>query len=97
MSVMVLFAANTFKFSQVLQTAIDITGPNQSPVTGYSVEYAGFFALYVLVGALMTMNLFVAFIIDGFNPVMCVFRIHCTLLALTRHCAATRFQPTPAH
>lgn len=48
-------------------TAMDITELHKSPVEGFSQGYALFFVLYVIVGALFVMNLFVGFIVDGFN------------------------------
>lgn len=46
---------------------MDVTGVDQQPQRNHSLYNATFFVMYVLVGGLFVMNLFVGFIVDGFN------------------------------
>jgi hypothetical protein len=66
-SVNALFRVNNMNYVVMQFTAMDITELHKSPVQGNSKAYAIFFVLYVIVGALFVMNLFVGFIVDGFN------------------------------
>lgn len=62
-----LFRVNTIKYVGILTEVMDITELNQSPKKGHSEVLALFFVVYLIVGALFVMNLFVGFIVDGFN------------------------------
>ena len=53
--------------SMLLQISMDVTSPDQQLQRNYSLYNAAFFIMYVLVGGLFVMNLFVGFIVDGFN------------------------------
>jgi len=66
-SFMTLFMVSTFKFVAIMWACMDITDVNVSPLQNNSTHWSVFYILYILVGALFVMNLFVAFIIDGFN------------------------------
>ncbi len=66
-SILTLFRINTVKYVQIIYDVQDITTFNQSPRPGRSPELALFLVVYLIVGALFVMNLFVGFIVDGFN------------------------------
>ena len=66
-SFMTLFVVQTYKFSIIMQTSMDVTGVGTSPARNASVHNASFFVLYVVVGGIFVMNLFIGFIVDGFN------------------------------
>ena len=66
-SFMTLFVVQTYKFSIIMQTSMDVTGVGASPARNASVYNASFFVLYVVVGGIFVMNLFIGFIVDGFN------------------------------
>ena len=51
----------------VHQISMDVTSLDTQLQRNYSQHNAAFFILYVLVGGLFVMNLFVGFIVDGFN------------------------------
>ena len=54
-------------WSMLLQISMDVTSPDQQLHRNNSMYNAAFFIMYVLVGGLFVMNLFVGFIVDGFN------------------------------
>eukprot|EP00961_Rhodomonas_salina_P116270 1564820-Rhodomonas_salina.1 len=62
-----LFRVNTLKYVAVVSDAMDITEFQKSPKEGHSMYYSVFFIIYLIIGALFVMNLFVGFIVDGFN------------------------------
>lgn len=62
-----LYRVNTIKWVGIVQDAMDITSLDQSPEQDNSRVNALFFVIYLLVGGLFVMNLFVGFIIDSFN------------------------------
>ena len=62
-----LFVVQTYKFLSTMQHAMDLTGHDQSPEQNASVHHALFFIMYLFIGGLFVMNLFVGFIVDGFN------------------------------
>ncbi|EKX53939.1 hypothetical protein GUITHDRAFT_132377 [Guillardia theta CCMP2712] len=62
-----LFRINTIKYVGILADVVDITGENLSPQENHSMVYSLFFVIYLIFGALFTMNLLVGFIVDGFN------------------------------
>jgi hypothetical protein len=66
-SILTLFRINTVKYVQIIYDVQDITTFHKSPKQGYSTELALFLVVYLIVGALFVMNLFVGFIVDGFN------------------------------
>eukprot|EP00283_Hemiselmis_rufescens_P000787 CAMPEP_0173470682 /NCGR_PEP_ID=MMETSP1357-20121228/78005_1 /TAXON_ID=77926 /ORGANISM="Hemiselmis rufescens, Strain PCC563" /LENGTH=1276 /DNA_ID=CAMNT_0014438967 /DNA_START=139 /DNA_END=3966 /DNA_ORIENTATION=+ len=66
-SVLTLFRLSTVKYVSVLEQAMDITEFDKSPQANASWGYAVFFVVFMLVGALFVMNIFVGFIVDGFN------------------------------
>jgi len=67
MAFMSLFMVSTFKYVGIIFACMDITAKDQAPLTNNKWYWSVFFIVYILVGALFVMNLFVAFIIDGFN------------------------------
>mmetsp|Transcript_42872 Transcript_42872/g.135198 ORF Transcript_42872/g.135198 Transcript_42872/m.135198 type:complete len:1863 (-) Transcript_42872:2108-7696(-) len=62
-----LFRVTTFKYVSIIFACMDITNIDQSPSTNYSPINSLFFVVYLIIGGLFVMNLFVGFIIDGFN------------------------------
>eukprot|EP00960_Hanusia_phi_P073242 767965-Hanusia_phi.AAC.4 len=62
-----LFRINTIKYVGILSDVVDITEENVSPQQNHSMEFSWFFVIYLIFGALFTMNLLVGFIVDGFN------------------------------
>jgi hypothetical protein len=66
-AVLVLFRMSTLKYVSVMYMAMDTTTYNVSELHNNSKLNAFFFIAYVLVGGLFIVNLFIAFIIDGFN------------------------------
>ena len=62
-----LYRVNTIKYVQVIHESGDLTLLDSSPYTGYSEFFQLFFVIYLVVGGLFVMNLFVGFIVDGFN------------------------------
>ena len=62
-----LFMVSTFKYVTILFACMDISATDLQPVENISSHWGVFYLVYILVGALFVMNLFVAFIIDGFN------------------------------
>ena len=62
-----LFMVSTFKYVSIIFACMDITEINKSPVPNHSTQWSIFFIVYICIGGLFVMNLFVAFIIDGFN------------------------------
>jgi len=66
-SVQTLFRMSTEKYVSVINSAMDITEFNKSPSVGASEAYFLFFVIYMIIGALFIINIFVGFIVDGFN------------------------------
>jgi hypothetical protein len=67
-SFVTLLAVNTFNYGELLVVASDTTAPGVSPLKDNNAILAAlFFVTYTIVSSLFVMNLFVAFIIDGFN------------------------------
>jgi len=66
-SMITLYRVGTFKYVSVIQDGMDVTALDQSPNFLHSSSYGLFFVAYLLVGGLFVMNLFVGFIVDGFN------------------------------
>jgi hypothetical protein len=64
---MTLFVVQTYKFVFIMQMSMDVTGQGISLARNASVYNALFFISYVMVGGVFVMNLFVAYIVDGFN------------------------------
>lgn len=64
---MTLFRVNTIKYVAIGFDAMDLTDYDQSPKENHSQINSLFFVVYLIVGALFVMNLFVGFIVDGFN------------------------------
>jgi hypothetical protein len=62
-----LFCVTMRKYVAIMYSCVDITSPHQSPLEGHSPANAVYFIVYLVVGTLFIMNLFVALIIDGFN------------------------------
>lgn len=58
---------STVKYVAVQAAARDITDFDQSPLHNNSSYLALFIIVYMIVGDLFIMNLFVGFIVDGFN------------------------------
>eukprot|EP00960_Hanusia_phi_P041224 754897-Hanusia_phi.AAC.1 len=66
-AIITLFRVTTFKYVNIIFACMDITNIDQSPSTNHSPLNSLFFVVYLIVGGLFVMNLFVGFIIDGFN------------------------------
>lgn len=66
-SMLTLFRVNTIKYVAIIYDLMDITEPGLNPVINASMQNAMFVITYLFVGGLFVMNLFVGFIIDGFN------------------------------
>ena len=66
-SLISLFQVSTFKYVSILYACMDVTEIDKAPQMNNQVESSIFFIIYILMGGLFVMNLFVAFIIDGFN------------------------------
>jgi len=66
-ALMSLMQVSTFKYVSILFACMDVTSVDQMPKLNNSGESALFFVVYIFVGGLFVMNLFVGFIIDGFN------------------------------
>jgi len=62
-----LFRVTTFKYVSIIYTCMDITDFDLSLETDHSSYFAAFFIVYLVIGGLFCMNLFVGFIVDGFN------------------------------
>ena len=66
-SIKTLNVVSTFKVVNVMHHSFDITEFNFSPRQNATLSSFFFFALYIFIGGLFVMNLFVGFIVDGFN------------------------------
>jgi hypothetical protein len=66
-SFMTLFVVQTYKFGFIMQMSQDVTGIGTSLARNFSIHNSLFFVVYIIVGGIFVMNLFVAFIVDGFN------------------------------
>jgi hypothetical protein len=66
-SFVTLFQVNTIKYVGILQNLMDITDKDQSPEFNHSPSNCLFLFAYILMSSLFIMNLFVGFIVDGFN------------------------------
>lgn len=66
-SVVTLYRMSTNKYVAILAASKDITDFDQSPLDNNSAYMSLFFVVYMIVGYLFVMNLFVGFIVDGFN------------------------------
>ena len=64
---MTLFVVQTYKYVFIMQMAMDVTGEGMSLARNASIYNALFFICYVMLGGVFVMNLFVAYIVDGFN------------------------------
>ena len=64
---MALFVVQTYKFVFMMQMSMDLTDAEMSPQRNVAIYNALFFVCYVMVGGVFVMNLFVGFIVDGFN------------------------------
>jgi hypothetical protein len=67
MSLISLFQCSTFKYVSIIYACMDITEVDVAPRLNNQMGFSLFFVVYILIGGLFVMNLFVAFIIDGFN------------------------------
>lgn len=67
MSVISLFQCSTFKYVSIIYACMDITEVDVAPKLNNQIVNSLFFVVYTLMGGLFVMNLFVAFIINGFN------------------------------
>ena len=66
-AMMSLFTCATLKYYYVLQPAMDMTELDLSPSPNFSRRNFYFFLAYVICANFFIMNLFIAFILDGFN------------------------------
>jgi len=65
--VVTLFRVNTFKYIEILYDSMDVTSVGQSPKENVRPENCLFMVTYLIIGGLFCMNLFVGFVVDGFN------------------------------
>lgn len=66
-AILTLFRINTVKYVGIMFDVMDVTEINMSPSPNFSSENSLFFVAYLIVGALFVMNLFVGYIVDGFE------------------------------
>jgi len=66
-AILSLFMVGTLEYLELLQRSMDITDCDLSPQEDSSQHLAIFFVCYIIIGSLFVMNLFVGFIVDGFN------------------------------
>ena len=66
-SLLSLAFVSSFKYVGILYACMDVTGEDLQPLANYNIGYGLFFVVYIAVGGLFVMNLFVAYIIDGFS------------------------------
>ena len=66
-SMLTLFQINTIKYVNIMQDIMDVTEHNQSPSYNHSQWNCVFVVVYIFIGSFFIMNLFVGFIVDGFN------------------------------
>eukprot|EP00283_Hemiselmis_rufescens_P001020 CAMPEP_0173470360 /NCGR_PEP_ID=MMETSP1357-20121228/77838_1 /TAXON_ID=77926 /ORGANISM="Hemiselmis rufescens, Strain PCC563" /LENGTH=1141 /DNA_ID=CAMNT_0014438635 /DNA_START=15 /DNA_END=3438 /DNA_ORIENTATION=+ len=66
-SVVTLYRISSVKYVAILNDAMDVTDYDKSPLRNNSQFLAIFFVAYLLIGFLFVLNLFVGFIVDGFN------------------------------
>ena len=66
-SMLALFRVNTDKYVDVLFASMDAADRDVSPAPYHSRSNSLFVVAFLVVGSLFTRNLFVAFIVDGFN------------------------------
>jgi len=66
-SVKSLFVVQNFPFVEIMHTSMDLTNYDLMHSRNYSQQNSLFFVIYVFVGGILAINLFVAFIVDGFN------------------------------
>lgn len=62
-----LFRASDMKYQSVIESAMDVTDYDQSPLQMNSPGSSIFIIVFLIVGALFVMNLFLGFIVDGFK------------------------------
>ena len=62
-----LFVVQNYPFVDFMYRSMDLTQYGMSHSLNYSMQNAIFFVAYVFVGAIFATNLFVGFIVDGFN------------------------------
>ena len=62
-----LLQVSTFKYVSIMYACMDVTEVNMAPQQNRSTVSSLFFVVYLFFGGLFVMNLFVGFIIDGFN------------------------------
>mmetsp|Transcript_28355 Transcript_28355/g.59219 ORF Transcript_28355/g.59219 Transcript_28355/m.59219 type:complete len:1163 (-) Transcript_28355:45-3533(-) len=66
-STLTLVRVLTLKYVDIMRDAMDVTSQDVSPKHEFSRWNCLFFVSYIVIGPIVTMNLFVAFICDGFN------------------------------
>ena len=66
-SMMSLFQVTCFKFVHILWACMDATQEDFAPEEGASSEASIFFVVYILLGSVFTMNLFIGFVVDAFK------------------------------
>ena len=62
-SMMSLFQVTCFKFVHILWACMDATQEDFAPEEGASSEASIFFVVYILLGSVFTMNLFIGFVV----------------------------------
>jgi voltage-dependent calcium channel L type alpha-1F len=65
-AVKALFVVQNYPFVDIMHASMDVTAQNLNPSRNHSMSNAIFFIVYVFVGGIFVLNLFVAFIVDGF-------------------------------
>jgi hypothetical protein len=66
-SVKTLFVVQYYPFVNIMHASMDLTARDSSPLKNHSMTNSIFFGAYVFVGGIFCVNLFVAFIVDGFH------------------------------
>lgn len=66
-AMLTLVRVNTVAYVGIINDVMDITEVNKQPSTNSSEIYSLFFVVYLVLGYVLAMNLFIGFIIDGFN------------------------------
>jgi hypothetical protein len=74
-SVLTLCFVSSLKYVGILYACMDITNYDLQPSVNYRTEHFIFFVVYICLGSLFVMNLFVAYIIDGFHGYQSVMQV----------------------
>ena len=66
-SALTLFKVTTIKYVSVMQSAMDVTTVDTSPLQDAHSENAFFFVIYIAIGSFFIWNLMIGFIVDAFT------------------------------